>query len=270
MKKLLAVDLDGTLTDSEKKITSRTREALQEMQEAGHILALATGRPEPGVMPLAQELELKKYGGYVIACNGGLIVDCKTWEKVYEKTLPRELVAEIFDFAEELGIGIYTYASRGIVAGSRHDRYMEYASHINHLEIIHPDNPMDLVTEPAAKCMGTVPEEFAPEVKEKLRERFGDRITILRSEPFFVEMIPKGVDKAQGIAVLLERLGLAREDVIACGDGFNDISMVKYAGLGVAMANAQDSVKEAADVVTLSNDEDGVARVIEEYILKRK
>ncbi len=267
MKKILAVDLDGTLTDSRKEITPRTREALRKMQEAGHVLALATGRPVPGVMPVVRTLELEKSGGYAIACNGGVLIDCKTGEHIYEKTLPRELVAEIFAFAEELGIGIYTYAGPGIVAGSRHDEHMEYAAAINHLEIFHPERPMDLVAEPVTKCMGTVPEAHALEIAERLRERFGDRVTVLRSEPFFVEMIPAGTDKAEGIASLVERLGMDRRDVIACGDSFNDIAMLEYAGLGVAMANAQESVKEVADVVTLSNDEEGVARVIEEYML---
>ena len=267
MKKILAVDLDGTLTNSEKEITFRTREMLQKMQEAGHIVALATGRPVPGVIPVARGLELKKYGGYVIACNGGLLIDCRTEEIIYEKTLPKNLVAEIFEFAEQLGLGIYTYAELGIVAGTRHDQYMEYASAINHLEIFHPKNPMEMVTGPVYKCMGTAPAELALEIREKFSKRFGDRVTVLRSEPFFIELIPGGVDKTEGIAVLLEKLGMSRENVIACGDGFNDIAMVEYAGLGVAMANAQPAVKEAADVVTLSNDEDGVARVIEEYIL---
>lgn len=267
MRKILAVDLDGTLTNSRKEITSGTREALRKMQEAGHILALATGRPVPGVMPVVRTLELEKSGGYAIACNGGVLIDCKTGEHVYEKTLPRELVAEVFAFAEELGIGIYTYAGPGIVAGSRHDEHMEYAAAINHLEIFHPEQPMDLVTGPVTKCMTTVPVERALEIAEKIRGRFGDRMTVLRSEPFFVEMIPAGVDKAQGIASLADRLGMDGRDVIACGDSFNDIAMLKYAGLGVAMANAQEPVKEVADVVTLSNDEDGVARVIEKYML---
>jgi Cof subfamily protein (haloacid dehalogenase superfamily) len=89
---------------------------------------------------------------------------------------------------------------------------------------------------------------------------------IYRSEPYFLEVLPKGIDKAQTLAVLLDKLGLTKEEVIACGDGFNDLSMVKFAGLGVAMANAQDIVKENADYITLSNDEDGIAHVIEKFI----
>lgn len=267
MKKVLVLDLDGTLTNSDKKITKRTQNVLLTMQKEGHIVVLASGRPAPGVMPVARELHLEKYGGYVICCNGGLIIDCCTGEVLFQKVLTKELVAEIFHLAEELKIGIMTYNKRGIVAGSRQDQYMELASAINHLEIQHSDDPMELVTEPVSKCLGTAPEDVAPAIEEEFRKRFGNRLTVLRSEPFFIELIPGGVDKAQGIAALIEKLGIAREDVIACGDGFNDISMVKYAGLGIAMANAQDSVKEAADAVTLSNDEDGVAKVIEEYIL---
>lgn len=267
MKKVLVLDLDGTLTNSKKKITPKTREALHRMQEAGHIVVLASGRPTPGVVPVAEELELAKYGGYTLSYNGGKIIDCRTGEIIYKKTLPEDLVAEIFQLAEDLKIGIMTYNKEGIVAGSRHDEFMELEAHINHLKIRHFDRPMEMVTEPVNKCLGTAPEEIAPEIEEKFREKFRDRITVGRSEPFFIELLPKGVDKAASSAVILEKLGLTRENMIACGDGFNDVSMVKYAGLGIAMANAQESVKEVADIVTLSNDEDGVAKVIEEYIL---
>ncbi len=91
-------------------------------------------------------------------------------------------------------------------------------------------------------------------------------LSIYRSEPFFVEIMPRGVDKAASLGVLLDMLGMKREDMVCCGDGFNDISMIKYAGTGVAMGNAIDEVKAAADFVTLSNDEDGLVPVIDKYI----
>ena len=94
-----------------------------------------------------------------------------------------------------------------------------------------------------------------------------DRMGVFRSEPYFLELVPKGIDKAQSLAVLLKRLDIVPEEVIACGDGFNDLPLIKYAGLGVAMANAQPVVREHADYVTRSNDEDGVAHVVEEFIL---
>lgn len=92
---------------------------------------------------------------------------------------------------------------------------------------------------------------------------------VFRSEPYFLELVPKGIDKAQSLAVLLKEINMTKEEMIAVGDGFNDLSMIKFAGLGVAMANAQDVVKENADYITLSNEEDGVAHVVHEFILKK-
>jgi hypothetical protein len=90
---------------------------------------------------------------------------------------------------------------------------------------------------------------------------------VFRSEPYFLELVPKGIDKAQSLAVLLGEIGMKREEMICVGDGFNDLSMIRYAGLGVAMANAQEVVRENADYITLSNEEDGVAAVVEKFIL---
>ena len=98
-------------------------------------------------------------------------------------------------------------------------------------------------------------------------EQLKETNEVYRSEPYFLELVPKGIDKAQSLAVLLEKVGIRREEVIACGDGFNDLSMIRYAGLGVAMENAQSVVREAADFITLSNDQDGVAHVVEQFML---
>lgn len=93
---------------------------------------------------------------------------------------------------------------------------------------------------------------------------------VFRSEPYFLELVPKGIDKAQSLSVLLEETGMKREEMIAIGDGFNDLSMIQYAGLGIAMANAQPVVRENADFITYSNDEDGVAHAVEKFIFKTK
>ena len=90
---------------------------------------------------------------------------------------------------------------------------------------------------------------------------------VFRSEPYFLELVPKGIDKAQSLAVLLKEIGMTKEEMITVGDGFNDLSMIQYAGLGVAMANAQEIVRQNADYITLSNEEDGVAAVVEKFIL---
>ena len=120
------------------------------------------------------------------------------------------------------------------------------------------------------KCLMTAPVEKAPELEKQLQEKYGDTLSIYRSEPFFIEIMPKNVDKATSLNRMLESIGLTREDAICCGDGFNDISMIQYAGLGVAMGNAQPAVKEAADYITATNDEDGLVQVIDRFILKEE
>lgn len=266
-QKILVVDLDGTLTNSKKEVTPRTREAIRKMQEQGHKVVLASGRPTPGVQPLAKELELNRFGGYTLSYNGGQIRDCKTGEIVYQKTLPEELVPDLFATAEELGMGLMTYQEKEIIANLHSDEYMDLESMITHMEIRHLEDPVKALEQPVNKCLGTAPPDVAPEKEAIYAERFGDRLSISRSEPFFVEITPKGIDKGASLERLCQVTGCRRENMIACGDGFNDRSMIEFAGLGVAMENAQDIVKEVADYVTASNEEDGVAQVIEKFII---
>lgn len=267
MKKILVLDLDGTLTNNEKKITEKTKKALMKLQEKGHTVVLASGRPTPGVLPVAKELELEKYGGYILSYNGGKITSCATGKVIYQQTLPENIVPELFAMAEELDMGMMTYNAKGMVANQHHDEYMELEAFINHLELNHYEEPLEEIEGAVNKCLGTAPVEIAPEMEKKFAARFGDRISVSRSEPFFVELVPLGIDKAASLARLCEVLGCTKEDMIACGDGFNDISMIEFAGLGVAMENAQEPVKQVADYVTLSNEEDGVAHVIEKFVL---
>lgn len=265
--KILALDLDGTLTNSQKVVTEYTKAKIRQAQEMGHIIVLASGRPTPGVEAVSRQLDLKHTGGYVLSYNGARIQNCKTGEILYQRTMPEDVVPLLFDKAKELAIGIMTYQKDAIVAGSIVDKYMEIEAGINSLEIHSYEEPMKQVIEPVNKCLATAAPEVAEGIEEHFREVFGKQIDVGRSEPFFIELIPKGVDKAESLAILCKKLGLTRDDLIACGDGFNDRSMVEYAGIGVAMANAQEVVKEVADYITTSNDEDGVAKVIDKFLI---
>lgn len=266
-KMLLALDLDGTLTNSKKEITPRTRRALVETMKRGHTVVLASGRPAPGVLRVAESIDLHKYDGYVLSYNGGQVIRCSTGEVLYAQYLPEKIVTEIFSLADELGIGMMTYGQKSIIANMHNDEFMELEAFINHMDIVHYENPIGQISGPVNKCLGTAPPEEALKYVKIFQKEFQGYISVGRSEPFFIELMPLGIDKAVSLGRLSAMVGLGREYVIACGDGFNDISMVEYAGLGVAMANAQEELKEAADYVTFSNDEDGVAHVIEKYIL---
>ena len=128
------------------------------------------------------------------------------------------------------------------------------------------DNFLEAIDFPVAKCLIVGEATRLAELEKIMHEALKDRMGVYRSEPYFLEFVPKGIDKAQSLAVLLEKIGATKDEMIAVGDGFNDLSMIKFAGLGVAMANAQEVVRQSADYITLSNEEDGVAAVVEKFM----
>lgn len=266
-KKVLVLDIDGTLTNSKKQITENTKKNIIHIMEKGHIVMLASGRPTPGMKKYAKELGLETYGGYLLSFNGGKIINCKTGEIVFQKTLPPVILPGLYRFAKENDCGLMTYLSDTIILGTRSDEYVELEARINGMPIKQVANLLSFVDFEMNKCLMTAPIEKAPEFEEKLNKMYGDIISVYRSEPFFIEIMPKGVDKASSLDRMLATVGLKRENAICCGDGFNDMTMIQYAGVGVAMANAQEKVKQAADFVTSSNDEDGIVNVINKFIL---
>lgn len=265
-EKVLVLDIDGTLTNSRKEISPETKKGIQETLKRGHKVILASGRPTPGMRRYEQELELEKYGGYLLSFNGARIVECRTGEIVYQRILPLNLVPGLYNFAKQNGCGLITYLGDKVISAFEPDEYVRLEAGINGLEIQVVENFKEYVDFDINKCLMTAPPERAAELEKELAGRYGDRLSIYRSEPFFIEIMPKNVDKAASLDHMLETIGLTREDAICCGDGFNDISMIKYAGVGVAMGNAQPAVKDAADYITGTNDEDGLVQVMKEFI----
>jgi len=266
--KILVLDIDGTLTNSKKEITPATKEALYALQEAGYSLAIASGRPTAGIEPIARECKLDQYGGYILSFNGARIVRFSTGEIVYNNTLPQQFIPQIYEFAKERGVGMVTYDPKdNLITGTKTDKYMELEARINRRDIHQVQDFMGAIKFPVNKCLiSGEPEVLAP-LTEELQKRYYGVLNIYRSEPFFLEIMPPLVDKAHALERLLPSLGISRDECVCCGDGYNDITMLQYAGLGVAMANAQTEVREAADIITLSNDEDGLVPVICTYFL---
>lgn len=264
--KIIVLDIDGTLTNSKKEISPATLEGLIDIQKKGYKVVLASGRPTPGITPLAKELKLADYGSYILAYNGGRIIDCRTGETIYQKILPADCLPILFENAKEAGVGLVTYEDEAVITGTEINKYMEIEAKIVNLPIKKVDNFCEYVDFPVNKCLMTGEPEAIAAMEEKLKKIFNGYINIFRSEPFFLEIVPPGVDKAHSLLKLLNSIGLTSKEMICCGDGFNDISMISIAGLGVAMENAQDSVKEAADFITKSNDDDGVLYVINKFM----
>lgn len=266
-EKVLVLDIDGTLTNSQKEISENTKRGILNIQERGHLVMLASGRPTPGMYRYAEELELERFGGYLLSFNGGKIINCRTGEIVYQRILPSQALPGLYHFAKENDCGLVTYIGDHIILGTRMDEYVEIESRINGMKVKKVSNFLDYVDFEVNKCLMTAPPERAEKYVEILQKKYEGRLSIYRSEPFFIEIMPMNVDKATSLDRMLETVGLKRENAICCGDGYNDLTMIQYAGVGVAMANAQPVVKEAADFVTASNDEDGIVNVIDKFIM---
>lgn len=259
---ILALDLDGTLTNSKKEITPQTKEALIRIQENGIKVVLASGRPTTGVLPLAKELQLERFGSYILSFNGGRITDCRSREIIYNRLLPKNIAAPLFEIVRHFDVDIVGYSEKAILSGLHTNQYTELESRINGLPVRHIEPFTEHIEADNNKFLITgEPDEIA-RVKDKLIPHFHGLLNIYCSDPFFLEIMPQNIDKAHSLEKLLSSIGLTTQQMICCGDGYNDITMIQSAGLGVAMANAQPAVKEAADFITLSNDDDGILYVI--------
>lgn len=260
---VLVLDLDGTLTNSKKEITAPTKQALLEIQEAGKTIVLASGRPVNGVAPLAKELKLDCFGGYMLSFNGARITRCSTGEIIYNRTLPPEIIKPVYDYVKTFpGLDILSYTDTQIISGLMPDKYVEIESRINSMEVVSVEDFPSALNFPVNKLLITGEPGLLETLIEPLQKQYHGLLNIYRSEPFFLEIMPRNIDKAQSLQKLLNSIGLTADAMICCGDGYNDLSMIEYAGLGVAMENAQPIIKESADFITRSNDEDGILHVI--------
>ncbi len=264
---MLVLDLDGTLTNSEKKITPTTKAALRKVQELGKHIVLASGRPTYGIVPLAKELELEKYGGYILSFNGARIINCRTNEVIYNKHVLPEFIAPIYDYVKGTGANLVSYTDTEIISAFTPSKETYVESSITKMPVVQVEDFVSFIDFPINKMLIPDKPDLLVEIEATLKAKYHTSLSIYRSEPFFLEVMPQNVDKAQSLQRLISSLGLTANEMICCGDGYNDITMIEYAGLGVAMANAQSAVLDVANYVTKSNNEDGIAHVIEEFML---
>lgn len=269
MYRFIALDLDGTLTNSRKEVSQHTVDVLQEAAAKGTHIILASGRPLVGVMPIARRLELPRIGGYVLSYNGGEVVDCSTGECLIHKTIPMEYYEDICASHRDFDVALVSYSPEGALTEEPDDPYVHIEAKINHIPIIQVSSLAKALPEPVVKFLAVGEHEKLKRYQQFLREKYGDALNLFFSETYFLEIVPPKIEKAASLAKILQLLGGSREELIACGDGYNDITMIDYAGLGVAMENAQDILRERADYITDTNDNDGVAQVVEKFLLGR-
>ena len=269
MYKLVAIDMDGTLLKEDKTISERTKKAIQSAREKGVTVVLATGRPIEGVSRYLEELNMYTEHDYVLSYNGALIQKTKSKEAVAKVALKGEDLHYLRKLSDELGVNIHAFSEeRGLIT-PKNSKYTEVEAEINNIEIheMNIDNIPD--DEVMIKIMMIDEPEILGEAMEKLPKDVYEKYTVVRSAPFFLEFLNKSVNKGVGVELLAKHLGVNQEEVITFGDAGNDLHMIEYAGLGVAMGNAFDEVKKAANYITDTNENDGVAKAIEKFILER-
>lgn len=231
-------------------------------------IVLASGRPTYGLMPLAKTLELGNYGGFVLSYNGCQIIKAQNGEILFERRINPEMLPYLEKKARKNGFAIFTYHDDTLITDSPDNEYIKNEALLNNLKIIREDEFSTAIDFAPCKCMLVSDKEKALiGLEQHWEKRLAGTLDAFRSEPYFLEVVPCGVNKANTLGALLEHLGVTREEVIAVGDGVYDVTMLQLAGMGVAMGHSQDSVKVCADYVTTSNEEDGVALAVEKLIL---
>ena len=254
--KMIVLDVDGTLLTDEQTISARTRATLLKVQQMGVRVVLASGRPTHGVMPLARALELDKNGGFVLSYNGAQIIHVPTGERVFERRIDPQFMAYLERGARKRGFTIFTYREDRIVTSNAGNAHVQHEARLSGMRVEEAANWAEAVDFSPCKVMLVSDDEAAlVGLEEHWRRRLAGVLDVLRSEDYYLEVVSESVDKSNTLTVLLEKEGIDPTDVVAIGDGVRDVPMLQLAGLGVAMGNAQDSVKACADVVTLTNAE---------------
>ena len=262
---LLVLDIDGTTANSKKEVDEETRNALIRLQSSGIKVVLASGRPPEGVFPVAEYLELPCFGSYVLAFNGAKIIELGSRRCIFNKCLPRHIPRHLKEDALPAGIGMAVDQEGIILAGTQPDPYMELESKVSGMPIEYAETFAGMDFQ-ANECLLTGDPGELEALEPYFAHKYFHEAQVFHSEPWYLEVTPKQVDKAYGLKHLLRSLQIPREAMVCCGDSYNDMAMLQYAGLGAAMANAPEKVKNIADYVTVhDNDHHGVVEVIRRF-----
>lgn len=266
--RMLVLDLDDTLLKDDRTVSELTRRRLLEAQQQGMIVVLASGRPTYAMQHLAKELCLAEYSGYFISFNGARITSCADQHILLSVDISHAQMCKLFDLAQEHGVYIQTYTEDHILV-SKDNEYTQIEKEITGMDVIECADFKAEIPKTAVKAMMLEHPDRLKEVEKTLRPVVENELYMTITKPFFLEFMNPAVDKGKSLVTLAQHLNVPMEQVIAVGDSYNDISMIKAAGLGVAMGNAVEAVKQAADYETADNEHDGVARVVERFFLQK-
>jgi hypothetical protein len=277
--KVIVLDIDGTLLNSEKKISDLTKNALIQAQKNGVKLILASGRPTVGMVHLTKELEMDKHHGLIVSFNGSQVVDCETHQIIFNQTMPINECQRLLEHLKKFDV--IPMITRDDIMYV-HDVYkcfinlpnnpnfnvIEYESRGGSYKLCEVDDLALFADFPQNKILVAGSPEYLKENYRMMSEPFTNTLNSMFTASIYYEFTAMGIDKAHALDTVLRPLGIQRDEVISFGDGHNDLSIINYAGIGIAMGNAVEDLKQAANDITLTNDEDGIYYSLKKYGLE--
>ena len=259
--KLLALDIDDTMLNRKKELTPATKAALMQAQDKGVKLVVASGRLPYGVRPFAKALDVFRYGGYYMGFNGGAILNCRD-ELISSTFLESKYIKPVYDILRPTNVTAMVHKGDIIYADSKVNPYTHIESDVIGLPLNVVDDLPGFIDWPIHKYLIAGDPDELSELKQRLISALGNEVDIYLSAPWFLEVMPKCVNKGEGLKAICADAGIDISEAVAFGDSYNDIFMLKAAGVGVAMGNADDEIKAAADMVTDDCDHDGVVSAL--------
>ena len=265
--KLVAIDIDGTLLNSQHEITPEVFSAIQDAKKAGVKIVIATGRPISGVRAILEQLQLTEPGDYVITFNGGLVQDAATGEDIVKDTLTYYDYLDIELVARKLSLPMHASTKQGMYTANRNiGKYTIYEAMLVSSPVFYR-TPEEMADKEIIKVMMVDEPEILDAAIPNLPIGLTEKYNVAKSAPFYLEITPKTVNKGQAIIQLAQKLGLTMDQTMAIGDQENDRPMLEVVGNPVVMDNGNPELKKIAKYITKSNDESGVAHAIREWVL---
>ncbi len=263
--KLIAFDVDDTLLTTEKVISPKTKQALLNAQKNGIKLCVASGRLPYGVKPYAEELDVLNNGGYYLGFNGGAVLNSYN-ELIGTTYLDSKYIDPVYEVLRPTNVTTMVHKGDIIYADRKVNDYTHIEPDVIGLPLNLVDDIAEFVDWKLHKILLCGEPGELKEVESKLKAKFENEVDIYLSAPWFLEVMPNGVNKGLGVKKVCADMGIGIDEVIAFGDNYNDIPMLEMAGLGIAMGNADGEVKNSADYVTDTCDLDGIAKALGKFL----
>ncbi|MBC2376001.1 HAD family phosphatase [Listeria welshimeri] len=272
----IILDIDGTLLNDDKKISPETKKALITAQQNGVKLILASGRPTTGMHLYAEQLEMEKYHGLLVSYNGAKVVDCQTKEELFNQTLTIAEGKAVLEHMKQFEVKVMIDKDDYMYVNNVYDCYIpykgeeiniiQYESRGGNFKLCEKEDLAAFLDYRINKILTAGDPDYMQKNYQAMMAPFKNTLNCVFTADFYFEFTAKNIDKAKALDTVLTPMGIHPENIIAFGDGHNDITMVKHAGTGIAMDNAVPELKAVANSITLSNNKDGIAHVLNNFI----